>query len=224
MDASLFENCNLFAGIPARDLRKDLESVTQHIQCYDRGETVFFLMEEAEKIGIILEGSVESEKPFPNGSQVNVSIRKPGDMIGPAAAFSASRRYPCDVVALEPTTIMMFSRKDILALMQKDIRILENFTRELATATYMLQERIELFSYSGIAEKAAYYLLMQAKKSGTSKIRIPSSVSNWAMMMNVSRPSLHRELTKMEKGGMISYQPPFITINDPEALLQVLGK
>lgn len=39
MDASLFENCNLFAGIPARDLRKDLESVTQHIQCYDRGET-----------------------------------------------------------------------------------------------------------------------------------------------------------------------------------------
>lgn len=52
---------------------------------------------------------------------------------------------------------------------------------------------------------------------------ILKSMSGWAELMNVSRPSLHRELKKMEDAGIISYNPPMITILDDEALTQVLG-
>ena len=224
MDYSILENSPLFAGIPARELRDDLEAVPHHIQCYDKGETILMLMEEANRIGIILEGRVQAQKPFPNGSQVNVSVRIPGEMIGPAAVFSKNCRYPCDVVAIEPCTIMMFRREDILLLMQRDIRILENFTTEIASTTYMLQQRLELLSYSGIAQKAAFYLLIQARQTGKNQIRIPESVSNWAMTMNVSRPSLHRELKKLESEHIIAYKPPVIEILDAAALQKVLGE
>ena len=224
MDYSVLEKSSLFAGIPARELRDDLEAVPHHIQCYDKGETILMLMEEANCVGIILEGRVQAQKPFPNGSQVNVSLRAPGDMIGPAAVFSRSRRYPCDVVAMEPCTIMMFKREDILLLMQRDIRILENFTTEIASATYMLQQRLELLSYNGIAQKAAYWLLIQARQTGKNQIRIPESISNWAMMMNVSRPSLHRELKKLEEQGILSYAPPIIAIKDARALQDLLSR
>ena len=156
MDYSVLESSSLFQRIPAKDLRDDLEKIPHHIQCYDKGETVFQLMESAERIGIVLEGHVQAQKTFPNGSQVNVSVRGPGELIGPAAVFSSSRKYPCDVVAIDPATVMMFRREDMLALMQKDIRILENLMTEIASATYMLQQRLELFSYSGIAQKAAF--------------------------------------------------------------------
>ena len=224
MDYSVLEKSTLFSGVPTKELRDDLEAVPHHIQCYDKGETVFHLMEDANRIGVILEGRVQAQKPFPNGSQVNVSLRNPGDMIGPAAVFSRSQKYPCDVVSLEPATIMMFRREDILMLLQKDLRIMKNFMAELATATYMLQQRLELLSYSGIAQKAAFYLLIQARQSGNHAIRIPGSVSNWAMIMNVSRSSLHRELKKLEVDGIISYDPPTIKIHDPEALQNVLSK
>ena len=224
MDYSVLEKSTLFSGVPTKELRDDLEAVPHHIQCYDKGETVFHLMEDANRIGVILEGRVQAQKPFPNGSQVNVSLRNPGDMIGPAAVFSRSQKYPCDVVSLEPATIMMFRREDILMLLQKDLRIMKNFMAELATATYMLQQRLELLSYSGIAQKAAFYLLIQARQSGNNAIRIPGSVSNWAMIMNVSRSSLHRELKKLEADGIISYDPPTIKIHDPEALQNVLSK
>ena len=224
MDYSVLEKSTLFSGVPTKELRDDLEAVPHHIQCYDKGETVFQLMEDANRIGVILEGRVQAQKPFPNGSQVNVSLRNPGDMIGPAAVFSRSQKYPCDVVSLEPATIMMFRREDILMLLQKDLRIMKNFMAELATATYMLQQRLELLSYSGIAQKAAFYLLIQARQSGNHAIRIPGSVSNWAMIMNVSRSSLHRELKKLEADGIISYDPPTIKIHDPEALQNVLSK
>ena len=224
MDYSVLEKSTLFSGVPAKELRDDLEAVPHHIQCYDKGEIVFHLMEDANRIGVVLEGRVQAQKPFPNGSQINVSIRNPGEMIGPAAVFSRSQKYPCDVVSLEPATIMMFRREDILMLLQKDLRIMKNFMAELATATYMLQQRLELLSYSGIAQKAAFYLLIQARQSGNNAIRIPESMSNWAMIMNVSRSSLHRELKKLEADGIISYDPPIIKIHDPEALQNVLSK
>ena len=224
MDDSILEKSAMFSGIPARELRDDLEAVPHHIQCYEKGETVFHSMEDAGRIGIVLEGRVQAQKPFPNGSQINVSIRNPGEMIGPAAVFSQSQKYPCDVVSLEPAAIMMFRREDILLLLQKDIRIMNNFMTELATATYMLQQRLELLSYSGIAQKAAFYLLIQARQSGQSSVRIPESVSNWAMLMNVSRSSLHRELKKLEADGIILYHPPTIGIRNAEALQYVLSR
>ena len=224
MDYSVLEKSTLFSGVPAAELRTALEETPHHIQCYDKGEIIFHLMEPANRIGVILEGRVEAQKSFPNGSQVNVSIRVPGDMIGPAAVFSKSQRYPCDIVSLEPVTVMMFRKDDLLNLMQKNVRILENFTAEIASATYMLQQRIELFSYNGIAQKAAFWLLTQARQTGEDKVRIPGSVSNWAMLMNVSRPSLHRELKRMEEGCIISYTPPLITIIDAVGLQDMLSQ
>ena len=157
-------------------------------------------------------------------SQVNVSLRGPGELLGPAAVFSTNKTYPCDVVAVEPATVMMFRREDLLALMQKDIRILENLMTEIASATYMLQQRLELMSYNGIAQKAAFWLLTQARQTGKNEIRIPDSVSKWAMMMNVSRPSLHRELKQLESQSIISYRSSTIHILDSNALQEVLGR
>lgn len=224
MDYSVLENSTLFSGIPAAELRTALEETPHRIQCYDKGEIIFHLMDPATRIGIILEGRVEAQKSFPNGSQVNVSIRVPGEIIGPAAVFSKSQRYPCDIVSLEPVTVMMFRKGDLLKLMQKNVRILENFTSEIASATYMLQQRIELFSYNGIAQKAAFWMLTQARQTGKDKVRIPGSVSKWAMLMNVSRPSLHRELKRMEDVGIISYDSPSIDILNPDKLQEVLGQ
>ena len=224
MDYSVLERSTLFRGVPAQELRNVLENTPHHIQCYDKEETIFHMMETAERIGIVLEGRVQAQKAFPNGSQINVSVRGAGELIGPAAVFSNSRRYPCDVVALEPVTVMMFRRFDMLSLMQKNVLILENLMTEIASATYMLQQRLELMSYNGIAQKAAFWLLMQARQSGKDSVRIPDSVSKWAMTMNVSRPSLHREMKKLEEEGIISYSSGVVKILDADGLQEVLSR
>ena len=224
MDYSILEKSTLFQGVEANVLRGYLEETPHHIQCYDKEETIFHLMDPALRIGIILEGRVEAQKSFPNGSQVNVSIRIPGEIIGPAAVFSKSQRYPCDIVALEPATLMMLRKEDLLSLMQKDVKILQNFTTEIASATYMLQQRLELLSYSGIAQKAAFWLLMQVRQTGKTAVQIPDSMSRWAMIMNVSRPSLHREMKKLKEEGIIRYEGKNIYVLDSDGLQAVLSE
>ena len=222
MEESVLEKSELFSGVPAVERRAILTEIPHQTRRYNKGEPVFRLMEKADRIGIILEGKVEAQKPFPNGSQINISVRMPGEMIGPAAVFSKGGRYPCDMVALEPVAVMMIRKENLIRMMQKNSRILENLTAEIATATYMLQQKLELLSYKGIAQKAAFWLLMEARRTGKGTVRIPGSVSNWSMRMNVSRPSLHRELKKLENRGVIAYRPPLIRILDDQALYDLL--
>ena len=56
MNYSVLEKSSLFSGVPAKELHGVLEAVPHHIQRYDKGETIFHLMEDADRIGIILEG------------------------------------------------------------------------------------------------------------------------------------------------------------------------
>ncbi|MCR4676926.1 MAG: Crp/Fnr family transcriptional regulator [Sphaerochaetaceae bacterium] len=204
-------------------MKEILSSTHYTIKNYEKRETVFHLMAPATHIGLILSGQVEAQKSFPNGSQINISVKGKGEMIGPAAVFSKVSKYPCDIIALNSVSIIMLEKNEIMKLMQNNVSILENITREISSAAYMLQQRLELLSYSGIAQKAAFWLLIRSRQSGSSNVQIPGSISRWAMNMNVSRPSLHRELKKMEETGIISYDPPVVCILDREALTNLLG-
>jgi len=224
MTQSVLKNSPIFKGIPADQLDDALRGISCAVRHYNCGETVFHLMDPADHVGIIMDGRVQAQKSFPNGSQVNVLDFGPGDLIGIAAAFSHIHTYPCDIEAAEPAEIMMLRREDVLSLMQADGRILGNLIGEIATATYMLQQRLELFSYSGIAQKAAFYLLSQSRYTGRTRVPIPESMSRWALMMNVSRPSLYRELRRLEGEGIIAYWSPVIVILDPDRLQDVLSR
>ena len=223
MDFKVLERSSLFRGVPSDKLRELLDETPYQIRHCHKDETVFHLMDKASRVGIILAGQIQAQKTFPNGSQVNVSVRIPGEMVGPAAVLSVTGRYPCDIVSTETSDIMMFQKEDLLQLLQKDLRILENFTAEMASATYMLQQRLELFSYNGIAQKSAFYLLTQARQSGKNTVPVPESITKWAMLMNVSRPSLHRELKGLKVKGFIRTVGHTIEILNPGALQDILG-
>lgn len=223
MDCSVLTKCSLFRNIPEEELRKLLQGLECNVRTFEKGETVFRFMGRAESVGIVLEGSIAGIKPFPDGSEMSVTLRRQGDLLGQAAAFSAMRRYPCDLVANERSKVLILKREELLSLMRKDSRVMESFIIAIASVTYMLQRRLELTGFRGIAQKAAFWLLMKSEESGEKKIRIPGSVSNWASLMNVSRPSLHRELRKMEENGLISYALPEIEILDPQGLRDLLG-
>ena len=224
MQFDLLEKSWLFHGLSAKQIETLLKKIPYTIRDYKREEAVFRPMETARQVGVILHGKVQSYKLFPNGNQINVTVRTVGDIIGPAAALSTQRKYPFGVIALEETKVLMFHREDYLHLLQSDPRLIENALSEISTITYMLQQRLELLSYHGIDQKIAFYLLSESLQNGTDTISIPGSMTKWALMMNVSRTSLHRELKRLATQGTVSITPHAVKILQVPALETILRK
>ena len=220
---SALSSCHLFNGLSEQEIENLLSSVEYKLRSYEKEQAVFHLMDDADHVAIILQGSIQAQKIFPSGNAMQVTVGQRGDMLGQAAMFSEQRKYPCELIALEPSELLMLDRQNMLALLHADVRLLDHFLTELATATFQLQWRIELLSYPGIQQKIAFYLLSHAMREGTSVVPIPGSITKWALSMNVSRPSLHRELKVLEKQGLISVSAPKITIFDPNSLRELLG-
>ena len=77
-------------------------------------------------------------------------------------------------------------------------------------------------SYHGIDQKIAFYLLSEALQNDVSVVSIPGSMTKWALMMNVSRPSLYRELKRLEEQGLLCVKAKEIEITDYSALESLL--
>lgn len=193
------------------------------ISRYEKDQPIFHLMDDADRVAIILQGSVRAQKILPSGSSMQVTVGQQGDMLGQAAMFSVQRKYPVELTALEPSELMMLDRENVLKLLHADVRVLDAFLSELATATFQLQWHIELLSYSGIQQKIAFFLLSRSMQSGSSVVQIPGSITKWALSMNVSRPSLHREFKSLATRGILSLESPEIRILDAPALRKILG-
>lgn len=72
--------------------------------------------------------------------------------------------------------------------------------------------------FHGIAQRIAFFLLNESLQSGKPAVPIPGSMTKWASMMNMSRPSLHRELRRIEGQGAIRVASSEVEIVDRAAL------
>lgn len=222
MNYTMLCACRLFHGLTEDEIASLLSTVPYRISSFEKGEIIFHSTDPADHIAIVLRGRVQIQKVFPSGSHLQVNTKIVGDMFGEAAVFSNQRQYPCELIALEPSELLMFHREDMLQLLHTEPRILDHFLSELATATYQLQQQIELLSYTSIHQKIAFYLLSRSNQLETHAIHIPESMTKWALTMNVSRTSLHREIGKLVSTGTIAYHPPIIEIKDRGALQSLL--
>ena len=152
MDYKLLSTCQLFEGFSTKEIEKLFTFVSYKVNRYEKDQPIFHLMDDADHIVIILRGSVQVQKIFPSGNTMLVTVGHCGDMLGQAAIFSAQRKYPVELTALESSELLMLDRENMLKLLHADIRVLDAFLSELATATFQLQWRIELLSYSGIQQ------------------------------------------------------------------------
>lgn len=224
MEIRQFMRCRLFQGMEEEKLAEHLKRVSGTVHHYRKGEVIINLADFADQIGLILRGTVSVQKISEGGSIMQVAVKKEGEMIGEAACFSHARLYPCELIAEKDTDMYVLTRKEMLELLSADPVLLENFLTELATQTYMLQNRIEILTYKGTDQRLACFLIRRMNMSGKKRVPLPGTMVRLAQMLNVSRTTLHRELRRLEEGQVLRYENKVFEILDPSALSRILER
>ena len=82
----------------------------------------------------------------------------------------------------------------------------------------MLRTKIEYLSYRTLRARISAFLLDHLRESGRGKFDLPYTRAEFADFLNVSRPSLSREMGRMQKEGIIRFHRRHVEILDANML------
>ncbi|QVK17636.1 Crp/Fnr family transcriptional regulator [Mycoplasmatota bacterium] len=211
----------LFKGIEKDELRRILNCLTPSIKIYNKKDVITIEKEELNGIGIVLEGEVIVGKDSLAGDRVIMSRLKSGDLFGEVAAFT-SDVWLATVVANTDCTILFLPPQKIVGICTKVCHghriMIENMLQIVAKKALILNKKVEILSLKSIRKKISTYLLRQYRMNNKVHFDIPLKRNELAEYLLVSRPSLSRELIKMQEEGIIDFYRNYFKILDLKRL------
>ncbi|WP_368293295.1 Crp/Fnr family transcriptional regulator [Dehalobacter sp. TBBPA1] len=215
-------SCALFDKIEPSEILGILHCMNIKIHDYKKNECLTLAGETLSKIGVVLSGNVSSTKETVSGNRVLISVLGPGEMFGEMAAYSGTKSWPVTVIAQSSCTVMFFPQDKIVGCCEKVCishkKLIMNMLKVLSTRALMLNKKVEYLSIKSLRGKVSTYLLDEYEKTGNHTFQLNLNRNDLADFINVSRPSLSRELCKMRDEGMIDFHSTTVKIKDYEVL------
>ncbi len=204
------QRCELF-----RDIREDqLEELYRCLSAvkrrYDKGQTVFLAGEKAALVGIVLSGGVHVVQEDFWGNRTILTHVEPGELFGEVFSCAQVERLPVSVVAAEASQVLLINYSEILRPQGVSCAfhavLIRNMLQILAQKNLMLTRKMEHVSKRTTREKVLSYLSQQAAQSGGSRVEIPFDRQGLADYLSVDRSALSRELSQMQREGLLRYR------------------
>lgn len=216
------EKSPLFYGIKRDEIITMLQCLTPKIHTYNKNECIVNSGESIDRFGIVLEGEAIIVKENAEGNRVIMSVVKKGDMFGEMLVFSSHKIWPVTVRVQSSCKVLFLTNSDIIARCGKNcswhISMLQNFMKVISDKSLMLNKKVEYLSIKSIRGKICTYLLEQYQITGRTNIILPLKRNELADFLNVSRPSMSREMCQMRDEGIIDFHMCTFRIKDIEAL------
>ncbi|BAF58962.1 MAG: Crp/Fnr family transcriptional regulator [Pelotomaculum sp.] len=214
--------CVLFRGIGPAELNAVLECLKPKVNSYKKNDWVTLAGQAFDGLGIVLSGEIVVTRENAAGNRVIISVNGPGEIFGEIAAFSGEGVWPATVAARESCTVMFLPAGKIAGSCENSCsshkQLIMNMLKIISDKALMLSKTVEYLSIKSIRGKISNFLLEQYQKDGRSMFMLPLKRDELADFLNVSRPSLSRELGRMRDEGVIEFHRSSVKILDLDAL------
>lgn len=214
--------CRLFQGINSDELTVVLNCLKPKISEYTKNEYITVAGDEFTGVGIVLAGEVAVTKENVVGNRIIMALAGPGEIFGEMAAFEGSRVWPATVVALEPSVVMFLPPEKITGecehLCPSHRQMIMNILKIISRKALTLNKKLEYLAIKSMRGRISTYLLEQYKHSEKTTFMLPLNRNDLADFLNVTRPSLSRELCRLRDEGVIDFHRESIKIKDMDAL------
>ena len=227
----LLQNTTLFAGLSAVELSTLLSRLGGSVRSYGKGEALVLAGEPSRRVGIVLSGELEAYRPAPGGVRIPIARVEPGGVFGDVLGGS-SLDSPVTVVASAPCEVLLFPYEKLLQpdgstarqrLLLSDgspahQRVVQNLVRTISDKYFSLSRRIDLLVMKSLRAKVAAYLLSEAARAHSLTFSIPFSRIQLADYLNCDRSALSRELSLMQRDGLLETYKSSFKLLEPDAL------
>ena len=231
MDFVLLERLFLFRSVQADELEQIFTGLKITETYFEKGDILAMQDEPANRLIILLKGSVRGEMTDPAGKVVKVEDIYAPNPLAILFLFGENNRFPVQATANEDVTAIIISRQSVLRMLSMNETILKNYLDISADFASRLSRKLHFMSFRTIRQKVAMYLLELASKNGVSVgtqssaiVLLDRTKAALAEYFGVSRQSLEREMSNMQDDALIISGRKEITILDLKALANLINR
>jgi len=221
---SVLSKVPLFTNISEGELNGMLNCFRSTVKSYHKEGLIANEGEPYTGIGVILSGSVIVSKVNEQGERVVLSKFNKGQMFGEMIAFSGKDKWPATVSALEETEVISVDPGLIVNTCGNACgshrQLILNMLTLVSNKALMLNNKVEYLSKKSMRGKLAKYILEQYKGKETKNFDVDMNRNELADFLNVSRPSMSRELGRMKEEGLVDFHKQTFRVLDKEGLIE----
>jgi CRP-like cAMP-binding protein len=195
----------LFAALPITAI-EDLTSRVS-VRKVAVGSAVVAQDEPGDAMFVIMSGRVKVVIFGESGREVTLSLLRSGDSFGEMSLFDqAPRSAHC--LAIEPTTLLVLSREDLMRHMQAHPRTAMNLLGEMARRLRRADETIAQLALCDVNERLIHRLVGLAREEGASGpdglvVRRRPTQQELANMIGSCRETISRAFNQLARDGLI---------------------
>ncbi|MCL5266407.1 MAG: Crp/Fnr family transcriptional regulator [Chloroflexi bacterium] len=205
------------------DLSDDfLEAIRRRVieKAYDKGDILFLEHDACDGIYFVKAGHVKVYKTSMDGKEQVLKVMARGDSFNDVPVFDGGPN-PASAEAMEPTTVYIIPKRDLLALVQENPAVAMGVIKVFGSRLRHLTMLVEDLSFRHVTSRLAKVLLEHAEGRGEGpKHRLTQQ--EMASMIGTAREVVGRSLKSLEEQGMIKIDGRRIVIVDRRKLAEMV--
>jgi len=222
IDYTLLSQCPVFRGISADDAEKLLKQIHFQLKKFQKDEIVVVAGAPVTNLNIVISGSVRGEMIDYSGKTIKIEDVEAPKPLAAAFLFGQDNKFPVTVTANEKCSILVIPVGEFLKLLQMNSQILRNYLNSISSRAQFLSQKLHFLSFKTIRGKVAHYLLQQAGDRFHS-VELKNTQQQLADLFGVTRPSLARVFSDMQKEGLISISNKTVKLVNREKLSELIN-
>lgn len=205
----------IFEGFTPEDKKAFEERGNSFVKEFGDGEAIFYVGDEPEFLYVLLEGSVHVENLLPSGRKVLVNrFDRPGTVFGEVYLYLKNQPFDYQCTASRYAKVLFIPKEILLGtrdMEEYQEKMKNNMLTILSEKAYYLNKRLLVFSEGSIRERILKDLKQRLGNSDS--FTFYGTREEWAALLGIPRPSLSRELAKLQEEGIVSMERGKVKVN-----------
>lgn len=221
----MLKNTFLCKGLTDEEFQYFVSNANIQKKEYKKNEYVFREMDKPEKLFLLIDGYISVYRDTMSGKVLPIAdIVDSGDIFGEVYLYMQKPTYDLNAVTKRDSVILTMESQ-IFKTGENDVpmayyKITKNLLAMFAKKAYILNTKIQVLNSGSLRQRIARYMMNCPEQNGVVSITVTRE--EMADFLNTTRPSLSRELSNMQKEGLIAVRGKKVTLLDRDGLGEFL--
>lgn len=194
------------------------------VEAYDRGKTIFFPGDPAERVYFLLKGAVKLSRVYESGEEITVAMLRENSVFGVLSLLTGQRsdRF-YHAVAFTPVELLSSPIEQVEYSLKNHPDLALLMLQGLSSRILQTEMMIETLAHRDMVSRLVSFLLILCRDFGVPTnegIRIDLKLSHQAIAEAIgsTRVTITRLLGDLRNDGLVQIDRKKITVFDPIAL------